>query len=218
MLGNLQPTHTFRLLVSPETRERLKKKGIQLKDHAHCTLACTNGDKERQIREKGAHLKRLLNGQTLTVNGVKELYNSRDPQNPLYGVTLSLGENEKRLHTELSTILNEHICPEFNGITYLWNCDETEGPIQRILLHITLGAGRECKEAAEALLKDEFEFTFDQVDYKLTGYHDPSYVIALTQPGSVVNSGLYAKTQSPQRDENEEKTEEEKQVLGMGNK
>ena len=75
--------------------------------------------------------------------------------------------------------------PERNGVLYLWK--PVLGAAEKSP-HITLGPKDKDQETAYAWVDKKYEFTFNQIDYKKIGAHNPlvSHTLQL-KPNSKAN-------------------------------
>jgi hypothetical protein len=168
-----KPNYTVRLLLShiySETGE-----DIRLKPYSHFTLACTLRD-EPSIDHLFGLLADYLDG-PLTL-AAEEVVNLGTYEKPLWAVRLNLGENEAAFRDELSQLFDDIICHEMNGVRYLWN---PTGNQEIKCPHVTIGSSVEDGQKAQKLVDGHYEFTFDRIDYKQVGNHDPYPTKELTE-------------------------------------
>lgn len=159
------PAYTARMLLT----NLISRRGIEapkLKPFSHFTLACTLEDEAPKIAKSFDLLANFLKGPTSFK--AEEVVNLGSGVSPLWAVKLSV---EAGLSNKLSKLFDNMMCPERNGILYLWS---PERPGQQLKCpHITIGPQKEDEETAHRLVAEEFEFIFDQMDYKKVGPHDP---------------------------------------------
>lgn len=168
-----KPNYTIRMLLSDIQSEKGGDKP-KLKPFSHFTLACTYQNEE-SINEKFALLFNYLQG-PLTLSA-EEVVNLASEEKPLWAVKLNLGENAEAFRMELSQLFDNIMCHELNGTRYLWN---PTGDQQMKCPHITIGPNVEDYNKAKKLVDDEYLFTFDRMDYKQLGPHDPHVTMDLS--------------------------------------
>ncbi len=160
------PEYTIRLLLSNVQSE--SKETPKLKQFSHFTLGCTYADETSKVKMA---LEKLADFFKNTISFKAEsVVNLGSEAQPLWGISLSLGSKEKSLRAIFSDQFDSIMCPERNGILYLWQPTENS---QTKCPHITIGPRKEDLEIAKKLLELNCEFVFNQVDYKKVGPHDP---------------------------------------------
>jgi len=163
------PAYTVRLLLG--TVSSSSGATTKLKPFTHFTLACTSDDQTKKISESIETLAKDL-GQPLSLKG-EAVVNLGTESSPLWAIKLDLGAQEKKLRATLGKLFDSSMCPERNGTTYLW--EATTGQSETKCPHITLGPKQEDYELAKKMIEGSCVFTFDQVDYKKVGPHDPHF-------------------------------------------
>lgn len=177
----IKPNYTIRMLLSALSSD---KEGDvpKLKPFSHFTLACTH-DNEASVADLFADLANYLQGPLkLTAD---EVVNLGTTQKPLWAVRLNLGENEDVFRAELSRLFDDIMSHEMNGVRYLWNPasdQETKCP------HITIGFSAEDQQKANDLVDGHYEFTFERMDYKQVGPHNPHLIQELTTQAEETNT------------------------------
>lgn len=94
----------------------------------------------------------------------------------------SSGEKElfdtNRLYQSLKRVgADERLIKEVNGVRYLWN---PTGDQDMKCSHITIGGAADDRNKAQILVDGEYAFTFERMDYKQVGPHDPCVTKDLT--------------------------------------
>lgn len=168
-----KPNFMARLLVNRIDSENAEGT-IELKPFSHFTLVCTHAD-EPSIVDIFERLALYLRG-PLTLKA-DEVVNLGSDSKPLWAVRLGLGENPASFRTELSRLFDDIMCHEMNSVRYLWGAvgdQESKCP------HITIGPNISDRDKAQTLVNNGYSFTFERMDYKQVGPHDPHVIKELT--------------------------------------
>lgn len=161
-----KPNYTIRMLLSDIYSETDEDKP-KLKPFSHFTLACTH-QSEEGMEVVFENLSDYLQG-PLTLSA-EEVVNLASEEKPLWAVKLNLGANAEAFRAELSRLFDNMMCHEMNGVRYLWNTED----VQALKCpHITIGPNTEDRNKAEVLVNNAYTFTFERMDYKQVGPHDP---------------------------------------------
>lgn len=163
--------------VKSETKETPK-----LKLFSHFTLGCTYVDEAPVVKEALEKLSSFL--KSPATFRAESIINLGTKTQPLWGVTLSLGSTEESLRATLSNLFDSIMCPERNGVLYLWKPNESS---QKRCPHITIGPKQEDQETAKKLLELNCLFTFNRLDYKKVGPHDPHVIKNLVSETNTIN-------------------------------
>lgn len=169
------PEYTIRMLLSNVKAE--SKEIPKLKSFTHFTLGCTYADEHLKVTTAFEKLADIFKD-SVTFKAEKVVNLGSEAQ-PLWGVGLSLGSNEKTIRNYFSDLFDSIMCPERNGILYLW---QSKDESQIRYPHLTIGPRREDLEIAKNLLELNCEFIFNQIDYKKVGPHDPHITTNLEKP------------------------------------
>ena len=151
------PTHTVRLLASDNDNL------FKVKKFAHFTLACMDGDKGAQVADSISQLADHFNGPVQFQ--ATDIVNFGTDLKPLWVLKLSLGASEDALRAKFSELFDSMMGPELNGVLYSWIPGEGQ---EQKCPHVTIGPN---KADAEQFIGSVI--TFDQIDYKPLGPHDP---------------------------------------------
>lgn len=168
-----KPNYTVRILLSHIYSDKTEENPV-LKPFSHFTLACTHNN-ESNISEIFDSLAAYLQG-PLSL-GASEVVNLGTELKPLWAVRLNLGTNAEDFRMKLSCLFDNVMCHEMNGVRYLWNPMEDQ---QMKCPHITIGPNAEDQNKAQKLVDDAYTFTFDRIDYKQVGPHDPHVTMDLS--------------------------------------
>lgn len=170
-----KPNYTARMLLSRIDSES-SEGTLQLKPFSHFTLACTHED-EPGVVDIFESLASYLGG-PLTLKA-EEVVNLGSESKPLWAVRLNLGENAVSFRTELSRLFDDMMCHEMNGVRYLWGAESDQ---ESKCPHITIGPNTSDRDKAQILVDNGYSFTFERMDYKQVGPHDPHVIKELTPP------------------------------------
>jgi len=164
------PQYTIRLLL--KNVETTGNENINLKPFSHFTLGCTLNDETEKVSASFEILSKFLKGPvSFKAEGIVNLGSE---SRPLWGIKFNIGSEKEGFRNEFGKLFDPLMCKERNGILYLWNQGNNQ---EQRCAHMTLGQTQEDKEKAEKLLN--CKFTFDQMDYKKIGPHDPHLSMSL---------------------------------------
>ena len=178
------PEYTVRMLLDKTIAEH-KEQIPRLKPFSHFTLGCTYADETLKVTQALETLFVFFKGSVFF--NVEAVVNLGSEMQPLWGVSLNLGKNEKALRAMFAAQFDSIMCPAPDGVLYLWQ--PTEGAPKRCS-HITIGPRTEDLAVAKKLVELNCIFTFNQIDYKKIGPHDPHISKTLAEAHKTPRAGM----------------------------
>lgn len=174
------PEYTVRMLLSEtvsgvsavEVKEDKENSKVPvLKKFSHFTLGCTSKDETVKVSEALEKLAEFFKKPvTFTAEEAVDL-NLNTKEEPLWAVRLNLGEKEEDVRAIFAEQFDSIMCAEQNGTLYQWSSKEDK---TKKCPHITIGKTKADEEIANQLVNMKCKFTFNQIDYKRVGPHDPT--------------------------------------------
>lgn len=160
------PGYTARMLLAKTIAEH--KDIPELKPFSHFTLGCTSADETSKVTLALDELSGFFKD-SVAFNA-EAVMNLGSEEQPLWGVRLGLGKNEEAIRAIFSSQFDPIMCPERNGILYLW--EPKEGASKKCP-HITIGPSKEDEAVVKMLVEMKCEFLFNRIEYKRVDANDP---------------------------------------------